>query len=92
MYLMSCRRPDIAYVVRKLSRYTSNSGTEHWKAIVRVLKYLRYTRNYGLHYTRYLVVLEGYSDANWISNDKDSKSTSGYVFTLGGGVVSWKSS
>ena len=59
---------------------------------MRVLKYLRFTRDYGLHYTRYHVVLEGYSDANWISNVKDSKSKSGYVFTLGGATVSWKSS
>ena len=59
---------------------------------MRVLKYLRFTRDYGLHYTRYPVVLEGYSDANWISNVKDSKSHSGYVFTLGGAAVSWKSS
>ena len=59
---------------------------------MRVLKYLRFTRDYGLHYTRYPVVLEGYSDANWISNVKDTKSHSDYVFTLGGGAVSWKSS
>ena len=58
---------------------------------MRVLKYLRFTRDYGLHYTRYHTVLEGYSDANWISNVKDSKSQSGYVFTLGGVAVSWKS-
>ena len=51
---------------------------------MRVLKNLCFTHDYGLHYTRYLVVLEGYSDANWISNVKDSKSHSGYVFTLGG--------
>ncbi|KAJ0075192.1 hypothetical protein Patl1_35172 [Pistacia atlantica] len=37
-------------------------------------------------------VLEGYSDANWISDSDEIKSTSGYIFTLGGGVVSWKSS
>ena len=92
MYLMSCTRPDIAYAVNKLSRYTSNPGAMHWKGIMRVLKYLRFTRDYGLHYTRYHVVLEGYSDANWISNVKDSKSYSGYVFTLGGAAVSWKSS
>ena len=42
--------------------------------------------------TRYPVVLEGYSDANWISDTKDLKSTNGYVFTLGGAAVSWKSS
>ena len=92
MYLMSCTRPDIAYAVNKLSRYTSNPGAMHRQGIMRVLKYLRFTRDYELHYTRYPAVLEGYSDANWISNVKDSKSHSGYVFTLGGAAVSWKSS
>uniref|UniRef100_A0A2N9FGI1 Retrotransposon Copia-like N-terminal domain-containing protein n=1 Tax=Fagus sylvatica TaxID=28930 RepID=A0A2N9FGI1_FAGSY len=92
MYIMNCTRPDIAYSVSKLSRYTSNSGEDHWKAIVRVLRYLKYTLNYGVHYTRYPAILEGYSDANWISDTNDTKSTSGYVFTLGGAAVSWKSS
>ena len=92
MYVMNCTRPDIAYAVSKLSRYTSNPGVDHWKAIVRVLRYLRYTQTYSLHYTKYPAVLEGYSAANWISDTKDSKSTSGYVFTLGGAAVSWKSS
>ena len=92
MYVMNYTRPDIAYSISKLSRYTSNPRVDHWKAIIKVLRYLRYTLNYGLNYTRYPVVLEGYSDANWISNMKDIKSTSGYVFTLGGVVVSWKSS
>ena len=74
MYLMSCTRLDIAYAINKLSRYTSNPGAMHWQRIMRVLKYLRFTRDYGLHYTRYPTVLEGYNDANWISNVKDSKS------------------
>ena len=73
MYLMSCTRPDIAYAVNKLSRYTSNPRAMHWQGIMRVLKYLRFTCDYGLHYIRYPAVLEGYSDANWISNVKDSK-------------------
>ncbi|KAL5788667.1 hypothetical protein ACOSP7_005616 [Xanthoceras sorbifolium] len=38
MYLMSCTRPDIAYAVSKLSRYTSNPGADHWKSIVRPMK------------------------------------------------------
>ncbi|GJY22152.1 retrotransposon protein, putative, ty1-copia subclass [Tanacetum coccineum] len=53
-------RPDLAYVVSRLSRYPA--------------------------------IIEGYSDANWISDIKDSRSTSGYVFTLGGAAISWKSS
>ena len=92
MYSMSCTRPDIAFTVSKLSRFTSNPRTDHWKAIVRVLRYLRYTRNYGLHYTIDPAILEGYSDASWISDTQYSKATSGYVFTLGGAAVSWKSS
>ncbi|XP_074378585.1 secreted RxLR effector protein 161-like [Apium graveolens] len=89
---MNCTRPYIAFTVSKLSRYTSNPGMDHWKAITKVLRYLRYTRDYGLHYTRYPVVLEGISDSNWINVVKGSKSTSGYVFTLAGGAISWKSS
>ena len=92
MYVMNCTLLDIAYAVNKLSRYTSNLGPDHWKEIVRVLRYLKYTQNYGLHYSKYQAVLEGYCDANWISETKDSKSTSGYLFTLGGGEVLWKSS
>ena len=59
---------------------------------MRVLQYLRFTCDYELHYTRYPIVLKGYGDANWISNVKDSKSQSGYVFTMGEATVSWKSS
>lgn len=92
MYLTNCTRPDLAHSVNVLSRYTSNPGHKHWKAITRVLNYLRYTKSYGLHYGRDPAVLEGYSDANWISDSRNSKSTSGYVFTLGGAAVSWKSS
>ena len=64
--------PDIAYFVSKLSRYSSNLGEDHWKALVRVLRYLKYTLNYRLHYTQYPAVLKRYSDANWISNTKDT--------------------
>ena len=92
MYVRNCTCPDIAYAVGKLSRYTSNPGPDHWKEIVRGLRYLKYTQNYGLHYSKYPVVLVGHCDANWISDTKDSKSTSGYLFTLDGGAMSWKSS
>ena len=51
----------------------------------RLLGYLKHTQDYALHYTEYPAVLEGYCDANWITGTKDTKSTSGYIFTLGGG-------
>ncbi|PHT43509.1 ATP phosphoribosyltransferase 1, chloroplastic [Capsicum baccatum] len=92
MYIMNCTRPDIACTISKLSRYTSNPNKTHWMAMKRVLGYLKYTQDYALHYNKYPVVLEGYSDANWITGSNEVKSTSGYVFTIGGGAVSWKSS
>jgi hypothetical protein len=79
------------FAVCKLSRFVSNPGDEHWCAVERIVRYLKGTVNYGLHYTGQPSVLEGYCDANWISDADEMKSTTGYVFTLGGGAISWKS-
>ena len=88
IYLMNCTRPDISYAVSKLGRYTSNPSDQHWTALLRVLGYVSHTKEYALRYGQYPPVLEGYSDANWIADSEESKSTSGYVFTLGGAAVS----
>jgi hypothetical protein len=92
LHLMNFSRPDIAYAVGRLSRYTHSPNQDHWEALVKVMKYLRGTMNFGLVYSGFPVVLEGYSDANWISDSEETKSTSGYVFTLGGGAITWRSS
>jgi hypothetical protein len=91
MYLASATRPDISFAVSKLSQFVSNPGDVHWQALERVLRYLNGTASYGIQYSGYPRVLEGYSDSNWISDADETKATSGYVFTLGGGAVSWKS-
>jgi hypothetical protein len=91
MYLASAMRPDISFAVSKLSRFVSNLGDDHWHALERVLRYLKGTMSLGIHYTGYPTILEGYCDANWISDADEIYATSGYVFSLGGGVVSWKS-
>ncbi|GKD49326.1 zinc finger, CCHC-type containing protein [Tanacetum coccineum] len=53
--------------------------------------YLLHAKDYGLSYVGYPSVLEGYSDASWINHVEDSSSTSGWVFLLGGGAISWAS-
>ena len=88
---MHCTRLDIAFIVCKLSRYTSNFSKDHWKTITRILGYLKQTMNFGLFYNNFPVVLEGYIDVSWITNASDTKSTSGWVFNLRGGIVSWVS-
>jgi hypothetical protein len=77
--------------VSKLSWFVSNPGDDHWRAIKRVLRYLKGTMSLGIHYIGYPTILKDYCDANWISDADEIYATSGYVFSLGGGVVSWKS-
>ncbi|KAL0431144.1 UNVERIFIED_CONTAM: Retrovirus-related Pol polyprotein from transposon TNT 1-94 [Sesamum radiatum] len=60
-------------------------------AQLRVLRYLKGTVSLAIIYGRFPAVLEGYSDASWIAKNSGSNGCSGYVFTLGGGAVSWKS-
>ena len=92
MFLMNCTRLDIAYAVSRLSRYTHNFAYEHWNALTCLLRYLKCTMNLGLTYIGHPTVLEGYCDENWILDNDETNSISGYVFTLGGGAISWKSS
>ena len=92
MHLMNFSRPDITYAVFRLSRYTHNPNNDHWSALARLIQYLKGTMYYGILYNGFPAVLKGYSDANWISDSDEIKSTSSYVFTLGGGALAWKSS
>ena len=92
MHLMKFSGIDIAYAVCRLSRYTHNLNNDHRNALTRLMKYLRGTMNYGILYSGFPAVLEGYNDANWILYSDEIKSKSGYIFTLGGGAVAWKSS
>nr|KAJ0188744.1 hypothetical protein LSAT_V11C900473560 [Lactuca sativa] len=91
MYAMISTRPDISYVVGKLSRYTSNPSSHHWQALNRVFKYLKGTMDYGLTYNGFPSVLEGYSDDSWITNLEDHSSTSGWVFLFERDAISWAS-
>ena len=91
MYAMHCTRPDIAYAVSKLSRFTHNPSVDHWKAIERVFGYLKHMSKLKLCYSKFPMVLEGYSDASWIKKLGDNNSTSGWIFTIAGGAISWAS-
>ena len=87
MYVMLCTRPDICYSVGIVSRYQSNPGREHWTSVKHILR----TRDYMLVYHGDELAPIGYTYSNFQSYADLRKSTFGYVFTLGGAVVSWKS-
>ncbi|KAM2802814.1 hypothetical protein PS2_046075 [Malus domestica] len=92
MYTLVCTRPDLAFIISVLGRFQSNAGEAHWNARKKVLRYLQKTKSHMLVYrkTNHLV-LEGYSDLDFVGCPDDLKSTSGYVFMIAVGVVSWRS-
>jgi hypothetical protein len=86
----------LCYILALINRGSFNSGLNyldaaHWCDLERVLQYLKGTMTYDIHYNRNPKVLEGYCDANWISDIDELYATSGYVFLFGGGAVFWKS-
>ncbi|KAJ9556974.1 hypothetical protein OSB04_011588 [Centaurea solstitialis] len=94
MYAMLCTRPDVAYSVSVTSRYQQNPGEPHWVAVKNILKYLRRTKEMFLVFggSEDEISVIGYSDASFQTDRDDFRSQSGYVFTLNGGAISWKSS
>ncbi|KAL0370696.1 UNVERIFIED_CONTAM: Copia protein [Sesamum angustifolium] len=73
-----------------MSRYQECVGEVHWTTVKIVLKYLRRTKDMFLVYGGEELILEGYSDASFQSDEDDAKSQSGFIFKLNGGVVAWK--
>jgi hypothetical protein len=72
-----------------VSRYMKNPGKEHWEAIKWILRYLRGIATHTLCFGGSDTFLRGYVDSDMVG-DKDSKrSTTGYVFTIGGTTLSW---
>ena len=90
MYVMLCTRPNIYYSVGMVSQYQSNPGTKHWQAVKHILKYLQRTRDYMLVYRFEDLIPIGYTDSDFQSDLDFKKSTSGCVFTLRGGAISWR--
>ena len=95
IYLMMCTRPDICWIITKLSQHLSNPLECHWLAVKHVFRYLKGTIDHELVYRKSgedLSVI-GYSDADWASNPDDRRSISGYCFSLTpkGPLISWKS-
>ena len=92
MYLIVRTRPDIAFALGKLSTFSNNPTDAHWQALKRVFRYLAGTRNRGIEYGGASnLTLCGYTDGDWAGDHDSARSTSGYVFTLNGGAISWKS-
>jgi hypothetical protein len=93
-------RPDISYAVSILSSYNQKFGTQHWKAVKSVIRYLHSTSGHGLTIggkedlnsnKNDAVKIVGYSDASYGDDLRNRKSQGAYVFKIGIGAVTWQS-
>ncbi|KAL0458337.1 UNVERIFIED_CONTAM: Retrovirus-related Pol polyprotein from transposon TNT 1-94 [Sesamum latifolium] len=91
-YVVQCTRPDVAYALSVMSRYQACAGEAHWSTVKIILKHLKRTKDMFLIYGGGELILEGYSNISFQSDNVDAKSQSGIVFKLNGGVVAWKNS
>ena len=92
MYLANYTRPDIAFSVNLLARYSSAPTKRHWNGIKHVLRYLRGTCDMRLFYSKTLEPqLFGYANAGYLSDPHKARSQTGYIFTYGNTAISWRS-
>ena len=101
MYLYQWTRPDLGFAVTFLSRYLHKPGEKHLQAAKHVLRYLKGTVELGIRYTRdmerlkkrdkKLNVLCTLSDSDFAGCKDTSRSTSGYMILMNGGVVAYYS-
>ncbi|SGZ30521.1 BQ5605_C048g12393 [Microbotryum silenes-dioicae] len=89
MYAAVGTRPDLAYVVAYLARFSQQPSPAHWMAITQVLRYIKGTLDLGLTYRKTDVAFHGYSDANWGACLTTSRSTMGYAFIYSGAAIAW---
>ena len=91
MYAMVATRADLAFAISMVSQHMATPGWSHWMAVKRIMRYLKGSLHLRLQLGGHNIKLTGYCDADWAGDVNDRRSTTGYAFTLGDGVVSWSS-
>jgi hypothetical protein len=88
---MLCTRLDMCFAVCMVIKYQSNPGPPHWVEVKHILKYLRRMKDYMLVYHNEDLTTTGYTNFEFQSYHDSQRSNLRYVFSLGGGTISWRS-
>lgn len=82
MYLANCTRPDIAFSVNLLARYSFSPTRRHWNDVKQVHRYLRETSDTSLFYSNdSKAELVGYADAGYLLDPHKTRYQTSYLFT-----------
>jgi hypothetical protein len=89
MYAMVCTRPDIAQAVSVVTKFLANLGRQYWNTVKWIFRYLKGTTDLSITFARQKgdVSTTGYVDVDYAGDLDDKRSTTGYVFTLAGGLI-----
>ncbi|XP_062102552.1 uncharacterized mitochondrial protein AtMg00810-like [Humulus lupulus] len=92
MYLAHTR-PYLTYALSFVSQFMHNLGEQHMDAVKQILRYLKLAPGKGILFSRKTEEqnINVYTDADWVGNKNDMRSTSGYFTFVGGNLVSWRS-
>jgi hypothetical protein len=94
MWLAMIKRPDITFYTNQLAQYLVNPTKDHSDTALDVLRHLNNTIKQGIYLTRGTnndLALRCFIDIAFIDDRIGRKSSSGYIFKLAGGPISWKS-
>ena len=96
LYITKHTRPDIANTVREHSRMMDGATPEHYKTLMRLIKYVIDTKNHTLklnvtHNDKNIFNIQGYSDSDYAGNKDNRKSITGVVVYSAGVPIAWKS-
>lgn len=81
---LALTRPDISFVVGKLSQFMHDPSETHFTVVKRILRYLKRTIFRGLLLRGGVpLTLTAFSDSDWAVNQDDRFSTSAYIIYLG---------
>jgi len=89
---MTITRPNLSYAVGVVTRFMQTPRKPHLDVVRHILRYIKHTLQCGIFYeAKNQLQVHGYTDANWVDNVSNRRSTSGFMFSFGNGAVSWSS-
>ncbi|XP_020686245.1 uncharacterized protein LOC110102303 [Dendrobium catenatum] len=86
---LTLTRPDISYAVNKACQYMHRPTDSNFEGVKHFLRYIKGSMHHGLPLSRNSLELTSYVDLDWVGDQQDKKSTTGYCTFLGSSLISW---
>jgi len=92
LHYLSFTRPDIAFVVHRVSKFMHQPKQSHWICVKRILRYLKHFISYCLLLScSGSSIFQAFSDADWAGDTDDRFFVGAYCVFLGSNLISWRS-